>query len=117
MHDPSLMTQFCVVQVTCGNTEQAEALAEQLVRQQYAACVNIIPNIKSYYLWEGRLEKSDEILLIIKTRQNLIDDLVVFVKKEHGYDMPEIIALPIQGGSKDYLNWLDKGMDRISSAN
>ncbi|MFT5206939.1 MAG: periplasmic divalent cation tolerance protein [Candidatus Omnitrophota bacterium] len=109
------MAQFCVAQVACGNTEQAEALAEQLVRQQYAACVNIIPNIKSFYLWEGRLEKSDELLLIIKTRHDLIDDLVAFIQKEHGYDTPEIIILPIQGGSKDYLNWLDKSMDRIPS--
>jgi periplasmic divalent cation tolerance protein len=77
-----------------------------LLTERKAACVNIIPKVESHYWWQGKKESTQELLLIVKTQAELLDELVALVKKHHPSSVPEIIALPIIGGNEDYLKWV-----------
>lgn len=100
------MSEFLVVFITAAPGEEAQRLAEALVREKLAACVNRIPGVESTYEWEGRIERDVEDLLVVKTRTDLFDRLKARVEALHGYDVPEIIALPITDGSAGYLEWM-----------
>lgn len=100
------MSEFIVVFVTVGSSEEGERVAASLVEEKLAACVNRIGPVHSTYRWEGKVEKSSEELLIIKTRQGLFEQLKKRVRELHSYSVPEIIALPIVEGNESYLNWL-----------
>ncbi|XP_060963381.1 protein CutA, chloroplastic-like [Cannabis sativa] len=95
-----------VVYVTVPNKEEGKKLAESIVREKLAACVNIVPGIESVYEWEGKIQSDAEELLIIKSRQSLLEALTKHVEENHPYEVPEVIALPINGGSTPYLKWL-----------
>ena len=99
------MSEFLVVYITASK-ENAKDLASALVREKLAACVNRIPGVESTYTWEGRVERDTEDLLIVKTRADLFDRLKERVQALHGYDVPEIIAVPIAAGSESYLEWM-----------
>ena len=92
---------------TFPDRETAQRIATQLVTEKFAACANILPAIESIYRWQGQVEQSDEELLIIKTRKDLFGALEKRVRELHSYDVPEIIATPITGGSAEYLSWLE----------
>ncbi|KAL2637918.1 hypothetical protein AAZV13_06G086100 [Glycine max] len=81
-------------------------LAESIVKEKLAACVNRVPGIESVYQWEGKIQTDSEELLIIKTRQSLLEALTEHVKANHEYDVPEVISLPITGGNLKYLEWI-----------
>ena len=98
---------YCVVITTCGSSEEGEKLASQLVESKLAACVQL-SSIISYYTWEGKVNRDPECKLVIKTRKALYDQVENFIKEHHSYDVPEIIELPIQSGSKEYLTWIDE---------
>ncbi|TYJ35420.1 hypothetical protein E1A91_A05G235400v1 [Gossypium mustelinum] len=95
-----------VVYVTVPNRDAGRKLADSIVKEKLAACVNIVPGVESVYEWEGKVNRDPEELLIIKTRQSLLPALTEHVKANHEYDVPEVIALPIGGGSVEYLEWL-----------
>ncbi len=95
-----------IVYVTSANVREGKKIAEMLLTRKKAACVNIVPAVESYYWWRGEIASAKECLLIIKSNSELLDDIVDLVKKEHTYDIPEIIAVPIMGGSGDYLKWV-----------
>ena len=95
-----------VVLVTVGSRDEGERIATALVDDQLAACVNIVGPIESIYRWENRVQRDQELLLVIKTRAALVDDLEARVKALHSYQTPEVIALPITAGSQAYLEWL-----------
>ena len=97
-----------VVLVTTPNREVAEKIARKLVETRLAACINIVDGIKSMYWWKGRIEEDNEVLMIIKTRLDIFNDLVEEVKRNHVYEVPEVIALPVIIGYRDYINWLEK---------
>jgi periplasmic divalent cation tolerance protein len=97
-----------VVFITTANAEEAQRIADVLLSERKAACINIVPNVSSLFWWQGKLESAEESLLIVKTKASVLDDVISLVKKHHGYDVPEVIALPIIGGSQDYLEWMDK---------
>ena len=78
-----------------------------LIERRLAACVNVLPGVISVYRWEGELQRDEEWLLVAKSTRQVLDDLVRCVKALHSYDLPEIIALPIGGGSEAYLRWID----------
>ena len=99
-------TEEIVVFVTAPGEEEAVKIARALVEAKLAACVNIISNVHSIYTWQGNIEDDSELLLIIKTRKSLFDDLSAKVRDLHSYDLPEVIALPIVDGSKEYLKWI-----------
>lgn len=96
-----------VVFITTQDKKEAEDIACRLVGAKLAACVNIVSSVKSIFWWKDKIDSSSEALLIVKTRKSLLNKLIKKVKKLHTYDTPEIIALPIVGGSKEYLNWLN----------
>ncbi|MED6152025.1 hypothetical protein PIB30_087991 [Stylosanthes scabra] len=95
-----------VVYVTVPNREAGKKLAESIVKEKLAACVNRVPGIESVYEWKGEIQTDAEELLIIKTRQSLLEALTEHVKANHEYDVPEVISLPITGGNLKYLEWL-----------
>jgi len=97
-----------VVFVTAANGEEASRLAEMLVGAHLAACVQILPEIESVYRWQGKIERSSEVLLIVKTTREKFDELEREVRALHSYDTPEIVAVPIVTGSAPYLEWLVK---------
>ena len=102
------MQKFIVVYVTAGSSAEGERLARALVEERLAACVNRIAPVRSFYRWEGKLEQSEEQLLIIKTQRRLFAALEKRVRELHSYAVPEIVALPIIDGSQDYLRWLSE---------
>ncbi|MBI2329573.1 MAG: divalent-cation tolerance protein CutA [Chloroflexi bacterium] len=100
-------TSRVVVLITAATEEEARSLAELLLNQRKAACVNIVPRVDSLFWWQGKLDSAQESLLIAKTRASLLPDIIEMVKMAHSYDVPEIIALPVIGGHEDYLRWID----------
>jgi periplasmic divalent cation tolerance protein len=102
------MSDYSVVFMTASSHEEAENIAENLVSHKLAACVNILPNMKSFYWWDDKVCKDDELLLVAKIKTSLFNDLEKAVKKLHSYDVPEIILLPIENGSNAYLQWMEK---------
>jgi uncharacterized protein involved in tolerance to divalent cations/8-oxo-dGTP pyrophosphatase MutT (NUDIX family) len=100
------MPEFIIVYVTAGSAEEGEHLAQALVGEKLAACVNRIKSVQSTYRWQGQVEQSDEELLIIKTRKELFPALEKRVRELHSYSVPEIIAVPLVAGSAGYLRWL-----------
>ena len=101
-------TKCIVVFITVDSQENAQKIADKLLTERKAACVNIIPKVESHYWWQGKIESVDELMLVVKTRAVLIDELVKLIKEIHPYTVPEIIALPIIGGNEDYLKWVEK---------
>ncbi|MFH2056246.1 MAG: divalent-cation tolerance protein CutA [bacterium] len=108
------MSEFIPVVVlsTCGDLETAERIATHLVDSRLAACVNLVPQIKSFYHWQGKLEQSSEALLVIKTSKEKLTVIEQAVKKLSGYEVPESIALEITAGSQDYLSWLEHELSK-----
>ena len=96
-----------VVLITAGSEEEAHKIARLLVNEKKAACVNIVPEVDSLFWWKGKIDSARESLLLVKTKASLLPEVISLVKETHGYEVPEIIALPIMGGSEDYLKWLD----------
>lgn len=107
------MKYYLVISAT-SSSEEAEDIGGEIVRSRLAACANVIEKIKSVYWWEGNIEKSGEALLLAKTNEDCLDDLISKVKKLHSYDVPEVIALPIKKGSEDYLEWLNRNVKKDS---
>ncbi|MCM8765358.1 MAG: divalent-cation tolerance protein CutA [Candidatus Omnitrophica bacterium] len=101
------MRHYFVVYITTADQREAEEIAQILLEKKLAACVNIIPGITSLYRWQGKIEKSKELLLVVKTRKDLFERLVKEVKKHHSYTVPEIIATEIEKGDQTYLKWLE----------
>ena len=97
-----------VLFITTADAEEARRIADVLVKKRKAACVNIVPGVSSLFWWQGKVEKTDESLLMVKSRASLLNQIVKLVKQHHSYDVPEIIALPIIGGNPDYLEWIGK---------
>ncbi len=100
------MTDKIVVISTCGSPEEAERLARLLVERRLAACVNILPPVRSVYRWQGKLEDTSEWMLLIKTAESRFPQISETLLAAHSYEVPEIIALPVLAGSAPYLNWL-----------
>jgi len=97
-----------VVFMTAASGEEATRLADMLVGAHLAACVQILPEMESVYRWQGTIERSSEVLLIVKTTRAKFDELEREVRALHSYDTPEIVAVPIVTGSAPYLEWLVK---------
>jgi periplasmic divalent cation tolerance protein len=104
------VTDKIIVFVTAGKITEARRIARVLVEKRLAACVNIIPKISSVYRWKDRVQRDDEVLLIIKTRRSRFDALRRSIESLHSYEVPEIIAAPIIDGSINYLNWIEQSV-------
>jgi len=95
-----------VVYITIDNVQDARKIAHTLVEEQLVACVNIIPKIESIYRWKGKVETDNEVVLIAKTTDKNVKKTIQKIKELHTYELPDIIVLPIIGGLKDYLNYI-----------
>ncbi len=102
------MTDKVIVYTTCGNATDAETLAQRLIDQRLAACVNVVPGVLSYYRWKGKVEKDSEFLLLIKTARGLVDQLRLEFEKLHTYELPEMVVCPIVDGAPNYLAWMEQ---------
>src|SRR5678816_3922048 len=102
------MTDKIIVFSTCESKEQAETIAQTVVTENLAACVNVLPGIRSCYVWERKLTWSDEVLLIMKSTRGRFGQLQEKVKSLHSYEVPEIVSMPIQEAFDKYLAWIDK---------
>lgn len=98
---------YHLIYCTCPDVEAAEKIARQLVMDKLAACVNILPGVRSIYQWQGDVETAQEHLLLIKSQQSLYTAIETAIKSLHPYDVPEIIAVVLDSGSTDYLQWID----------
>eukprot|EP01125_Pyxidicula_operculata_P020684 TRINITY_DN7696_c0_g1_i1.p1 TRINITY_DN7696_c0_g1~~TRINITY_DN7696_c0_g1_i1.p1 ORF type:complete len:132 (+),score=23.99 TRINITY_DN7696_c0_g1_i1:110-505(+) len=102
------MSQYSAVFVTAPNDEVATKVASALLTSEppLIACANIVPGIKSMYLWEGKLETSNEQLIMIKTETKNVEEVIKVVKTNHTYTVPEVISVEITNGNPDYLKWI-----------
>jgi periplasmic divalent cation tolerance protein len=99
-----------VVFVTASSPEEADRIGRALVHERLAACANLVPSIASTYWWQGKVERAGEALLVLKTRQELVNRLQARVRELHSYTVPEVIAFPIVAGNPDYLRWIDDSL-------
>lgn len=104
------MTDKIVILCTCGGAEEADRLARSLVEARLAACVNVIPQIRSYYRWKGEMETAEEYLLAIKSSRGLFEAVRAHIVSMHSYEVPEVLALAVVAGSREYLSWLDANL-------
>ncbi|WP_115717337.1 divalent-cation tolerance protein CutA [Gallaecimonas mangrovi] len=100
------MPKALVVLCTCPDNDTATTLSKHLLTEHLAGCINVIPAVRSLYLWQGALCEDSELQLVIKTTAERYAALEAAILKHHPYDTPEIIALAVEKGSADYLNWL-----------
>ena len=99
--------EYLLIFSTCPDSISAKKIAHDLVEEQLAVCINIIPGLESFFLWLGEVDKANELLLVIKTTSNKYAPLEKRLKKLHPYELPEIIVVPILTGSAEYLNWIN----------
>jgi periplasmic divalent cation tolerance protein len=100
------MSDLIVAFVTTNTEREASSLAQKIVQERLAACVNIVPQIRSVYEWEGEIHDEQEHLLIIKSLKTKLDQLKGFIEKHHSYEVPEFIALEVSDNLPDYLQWV-----------
>ena len=102
MSEPSVILVFC----TASTEKEAVQIAQTLVEREEAACVNVVPMIRSVYRWKGKITSENEHLMIVKTTQPLLEDVKKTVKELHSYELPEILAVSVDDGDKNALNWI-----------
>jgi periplasmic divalent cation tolerance protein len=107
------MSDKKMVLTTCGSREEAEKIAHALVERRLAACANIVGPIHSVYRWRGQVETAAEHLLIIKTTAGLFDSVARALRELHSYELPECIQLPIEAGSAEYLEWIERSVSGV----
>jgi periplasmic divalent cation tolerance protein len=107
-------TDAIVVFMTAANREEAAQLAEMLLAERLAACVQVLPELESVYRWQGQIERQKEVLLIAKTTKSKFEELEREVRAIHSYETPEIVALPLVAGSSPYLEWLNSSVNADS---
>jgi periplasmic divalent cation tolerance protein len=107
-----LQKKYIIVLVTTTNKQEAENIVQQLLKEHLIACANIVGPVSSFFRWSNEIEKAEEYLVFMKSRENIFEKLTKKVKKLHSYEVPEIVALPIVEGSKAYLGWLDSCLAR-----
>ena len=100
------MSEEIVVLVTTSSKAEAERIGTKLVTKNLIACANIVDAVQSIFRWEGEVRQEGEVLMVIKSVMSNLEEIVEEVKQSHSYDVPEIIALPIIGGSTEYLDWM-----------
>lgn len=107
-----MKSNYYIALTTCPTPEVATKLAQEVVKQQLAACVNIIPGIQSIYHWQGDVTQDSESLLIMKTQQQQLISLESLIKNHHPYEIPEFITITIDSGSQAYLDWITTSLNK-----
>jgi periplasmic divalent cation tolerance protein len=107
------MTDACMILTTCGSEETALTIAAALVDQGFAACVNILPGVKSYYYFKGETQLDEEVMLVIKTTTDNFAKVSEVIADLHTYEIPEIVMFPIAEGSPSFLDWIRSSVNRL----
>lgn len=100
-------TDYIIVLITTASKQEAEAIAQNLLELKLIACANIVGPISSHFHWEGKIEKAEEFLVLMKSREDLFEQIAAAVGKLHSYEVPEVLALPVVAGARAYLDWLE----------
>ena len=108
------MTDKVLVLTTVAGESEARQLAQGLVERRLAACVNIVLQIQSVYRWEDKVESAEEFLLLIKTTKGRAAEVQSTIRELHSYDLPECIVLSVEGGSENYLKWIEESVRRLT---
>lgn len=109
------MEKAVLIMVTFGGRDDAERLGEALVVEHLAACCSVVPTVHSFYYMEDQLQREHEALLLIKTLASRAKEVQEYVRTHHSYEVPEILEIPIEGGSSAYLNWLERQVTQSGS--
>ncbi len=97
-----------LIYITCENDEEARRIGRALVKDRLVACTNAIPGMRSCYWWEGEVQESEEVVLLAKTRPDMVDAVLYRVRELHSYDVPCVVELPLARGNPDYLDWIER---------
>jgi len=103
--------QTLVVFITTPTAQESLKIARTLVEERLAACVNVVPKVTSVYRWQGQVQEEAESLMVVKTTAEAFEKLAARVKELHSYTVPEIIALPVEKGSREYLSWVEESVE------
>ncbi|WP_372761598.1 divalent-cation tolerance protein CutA [Pseudoalteromonas sp.] len=103
-----MATQFKLIFTTCKDQSEAKNIATALVAKKLAACVNILPNVTSIYIWDGEIAESAEVKLLIKTKTEKVNEVFLTLKEMHSYEVPEIQVVDVVTGNLAYFNWMDE---------
>lgn len=98
--------KFTIILITCASKKEARVLIKTLLSQRLIACGNILSDLESIFWWKGEVQKAREYLALLKTTNSKFKKIEQIVKQVHSYEVPEIIAVPVMGGSKEYLDWI-----------
>ena len=98
---------YIIVLITCAKKQEATKIMKALLEKKLVACVNIVDKVESFFWWKGKIDRAQECLLIAKSTRAKLDKITKVVKSLHSYEVPEIIGLPVAGGNKTYLDWID----------
>jgi periplasmic divalent cation tolerance protein len=101
---------YIVIFITCANKNEAKKMAAGLISSKLAACVNIVGGVESLFWWENKVDRAREVLLIVKSKKTKLARIIKKVRFLHSYSTPEIIVLPIIGGDRHYLKWIDESL-------
>jgi periplasmic divalent cation tolerance protein len=101
-----MVNEYIIVLVTTADRVEAEKISQALLNEKLIACANIVSPVASCFLWQGKIDKAEECLVVMKSRKDLFGELAQRVKTLHSYEVPEVLALPIVEGSGDYLAWI-----------
>ena len=110
----NLQNPFVIVFVTVSSKEEAEKISQQLLEEKLVACANILGPITSHFYWLGKIDCVEEFLVLLKSRMDLFNALSEKIKSLYSYEVPEILALPVVAGSRDYLNWFGESLKKSS---
>lgn len=102
---------YIVVLVTAKDVSEAKKVSEALLKKRLIACANIVKEVESLFWWKGKIDRASEVLLILKTKEEVLDQVIKEVKANHSYDVCEVIALPVVGGNEDYLKWVGETVE------
>jgi periplasmic divalent cation tolerance protein len=100
------LTGCSTLYITASSVDEAELIGRTLVAERLVACANLVPGVRSFYQWDGKVQDGEEVLVLCKTRTDLAEGAIARVKALHSYDCPCIVALPIETGNPDYLDWI-----------
>ena len=103
--------EICIALTTAGSADEAQKIARMLVERRLAACVNILPGVRSVYRWQGAVEETGEAMLVIKTSRGLADAVQAALREAQSYDLPEFLLLSVDGGGAEYMAWLRDGLE------
>lgn len=106
----SAVNAYCVILVSASSPAEARRIGRALLKKRLVACVNVLPGVESHYWWKGKIERSRECLMMMKTRRGRFGAIERAVKQLHSYAVPEIIALPLAAGQRDYLRWVNASL-------